>query len=587
MDNRSDSEKSQPSSFWFRGFSNEWQSFAQNIVDTSRAAYRPHLDDKENIDPNEVPPAKRRRLSQVLLPVGNEDQGRPLAARKPENASVAVNDIESVAVANNTVTDDVIHEKQNDTASVSQADTEPLNELSEAEPKPNETTEKPKMFFDLLDEEVLVKIFDHLDLYDLLQMSDEDTRIEQIIAEKIMPSRVLNISKIRNHYSIRHAFKHFGEHVRELVVKQSDIQWKDDKLSEIEEIIRLIGKRCSDGKLKKLSISFDMNDIKSSEFRTQVPECFKAIESLTIIHASRRSANFDHCLETLLTSCTGLKSLTLNRIGSNGKFLTALNAIKLQQLTIDDCYLTESKFWLEFVQKGIPSLEFFGWDNLHVYGLQFREEAFVHISTAFPCLGDLSFDAASVSMEKFITFAQLPGNPLNVLQLKCSWHDYRVPTALPHLWYLQQLHIEFHDRSNPIDEEQNTAWKYAMKSLTTLKIIKMQSSQYRFGWDTFIDLVANLPNVQLVHFQGKGQFLHKHIENIVSCSPQILGLKLDVPIKAFTPKLYNTLVRDRTRWYRKSPKLYIFMDAQKVSSLKKSVGDYATKANCISLNSSL
>ncbi|XP_055301519.1 uncharacterized protein LOC129568033 [Sitodiplosis mosellana] len=595
MDNTTDPEENQASGSWFRGFDNELQSSAQNLVNTTRAAYRPHLDDAENIDQNEAPPAKRRRFTQVPLPVGNEDQGQSSTVNEPENYVAAVSDAESVAVANDTVTGG---EEQNNTDN--EADTEPLNESSEA-------TQKPKMYFDWLDEKTLVKIFDQLNLYDLLQMADEDPRIEQVIAEKIMPSRVLNIGEISKHYSVRHAFKHFGRFVPEVVVKQSDIQWKDDKFSEIEEIVRLIGKRCADGNLKRLSITFDIKDKKSCEFRTEIPECFKTLKSLTIIQLSygtRRSANFEHCLESLLAGCTGLKSLTLSRYRSSGQFLKALNDMKLQELRIEKCFFTESKFWLEFIQKGIPSLKSFSWDDWGIAELKMREEVFGHISTAFQFLEELSFDSGSVSMKMFITFVTLPVNLLKILRIKCSWYDDDVLVALSQMPNLQELHIEFafarclgrlfhwsrwfSSRSdwNSFSENRNTAWKNVMQRLTKLQIIKIQSIQYHFGWDSFIDLVTNLPDVQQVGFKGTRTFLRKNIEDIVSCSPQIHTLHLDVPIKSFSPKLYNTLVRDRSRWYRKSPALSIHMDAQKVSNLKQTVGDYATKANCICLRSS-
>ncbi|XP_055305994.1 uncharacterized protein LOC129570414 [Sitodiplosis mosellana] len=648
MDKTSDAKEVQASGSWFRGFGNALQGLAQNLVDTSRAAFRPHLDDAEDIDQNEAPPAKRRRLTQDLSTVGDEDQGQSSTGNVYEPAIAAVaesdtqsSDTESVAVSVGTVKRklfldekndthnydeadtewvvsvgtvkrEMIEEEQNEIADVDEADTEPLNEQieadtepfieqGEADTEPAEAAKKPKMYFDWLDDKTLVKIFDQLNLYDLLQMADEDPRIEQVIAEKIMPSRVLNIGEISKHYSVRHAFKHFGRFAPEVVMSLSDIQWKDDKLSEIEEIFRLIGKRCSDGNLKKLSITFDIKDKKSCEFRTDISECFKTLESLTIMHCKRQSAEFDHCLKSLLAGCTGMKSLTLNQIKSNGKFLSALEAIKIQELTIESCRLTESKFWLEMVQKGIPSLKSFNWNNFVIAGLDMLEEAFAHISTAFRNLEELCFDTAFVSMEKFITFAKLQHNPLKVLRLKCSWYDYDVPVALSQMPYLQELHIDIHDRwahwsfrsrhyyqrrFSRNGEEKNAAWKNAMQCFTKLEIIKIQSTQYCFDWGTYIDFVANLPDVREVGFKGTRAFRQKHIEDIVSMSPQIHTLKLDVPIEAsFTRKLYNTLVRDRSRWYRKSPALCIYMDAQKVSSLKKTVADYATKANCICLHS--
>lgn len=429
---------------------------------------------------------------------------------------------------------------------------------------------------------------EHLNLYDLLQMSDEDTRIAQIIGEEIMSSRVLNISEISPHYSVRRAFKHFGRFVSELAVKQSDIQWKDESLNDMEEIVRLIEKRCSEGNLKKLTITFDNNETKSCEFRTKVPECFKTIESLSIIQKNRRSTELDHCIETLLSACIGLKSLTLNRIGSNGKFLTALNATSLDKLSFDVCFFTESHFWLEFIQKRIPSLKTLIWKNVQILGLSMYAELFRHIENAFPHLEELSIDSKDILMDKFIEYTKFSQTTcLKILRLKCSLHHQHVTKALMQMWYLRELYIEFDDnrwnRWHEFTEEQKKAWKIAMQHLRMLEIIEIQLLKNRYGWDFFIELVANLPSVRLVTLQGNRPFRLKDIEDIVSCSPDIIGLQLDAPIKAFTPKLYNALVRNRSRWYRKSETLYIFANAHQVARLKTGIAGYDKKSDCICL----
>ena len=427
-------------------------------------------------------------------------------------------------------------------------------------------------------------------------MADEDTRIAQIIGEEIMPSRVLYIWGISKHYSVRHAFKHFGRFVPEIVIHQSDIQWKDDELSEIEEIFRLIAKRCSDGKLKRLTIGFDMEDKETYEFRTEMPECFKTLESLTIIKFKTRPINFDHCLESLLASCTGLTSLTVNGIKSNGQFLTALNSTRLEELKLDECHLTESTFWLEFIQNEIPSLKSFGWNQLVIDGLELWEEIFVHISTAFRNLDELSFDAMSVSMAKFIAFAKLPQNPLKILHFKCALHDNHVPVALSELWYLRELHIEIGGSWRPFTpcrswrswfrvlpaDIEPISWEMAMQYLTELQIIKIRSTDY-LNWDIFINMVTNLVNVRRVDFIGHRPMLQKNIKKIVSGSPKMETLKLKVLTKSITPKFYNTLVRDRNLWHRNSPRLCIYMDAISVDTLKKTISDNAEKAKSISI----
>lgn len=385
-----------------------------------------------------------------------------------------------------------------------------------------------------------------------------------------MKSRVLKISEIRKHYSVRHAFKKFGEFVSEVTVKVSDVQWKDDNLSDIEEIVRLLGKRCSNGNLKKLSITFDK---RSYAFRTKVPDCFKTLESLTIHHMNARSTDFDKCLESLLTACTGLKSLTLHRVGTNGQFLTALNNINLQRLTIDICFFTEKDFWLKFVENGIPSLTSFCCKNLHIFGLQFRDDGIEYIGKAFPNIEYLSLDATDVSMQKFAL------TNVKILHVKCSWNERFALNAIKQTKSIEELYIELGGHIN----EAETAWKNAMESLNKIRILQFKLSNSI--WDKMLKIFQNLPiNVEVLQLKGRRPFSQKNIEVLVSLLRNIHCLRLDVPINSFPPIFYDALVRDRSRRYPKSPQLKMFMNRQKVNSLKPKISDYAIKANCISLH---
>lgn len=219
-------------------------------------------------------------------------------------------------------------------------------------------------------------------MYDLLQMYDAGDDFKQIIEEDIMPTRVLDMSTISKHYSVRHAFKKLGKFAADVVIRESDIQWKDEKLTHIEEIIRLIGKRCSPNHLKNVTILFDIYErpphvAHSHKFRTEIPDCLKSLTSLTLLQDGwtnrHRTKSFDKCLETLLIGCKELKTLKLQRITTNGKCLSALNSIELSELTIENCFFTESTFWTAFIQMGIPSLKSFAWENIMLVGGPFYD----------------------------------------------------------------------------------------------------------------------------------------------------------------------------------------------------------------------
>lgn len=453
---------------------------------------------------------------------------------------------------------------------------------------------------------------DQLDVLDLLNMCDEGERFQKavarhkelavrpesnivrVITEQVLPSQgQLDISTIKAHYSVRHAFK-FGGFVPEILVKLSDIQWKDKELSEIEEIVRMLGKRCSGGHLKALTINFDINEPKSCEFRQEVPDCFKTLESLTIIHGSRRSVSIDNCIETLLAGCTGLKYLTLNRIGSNGKFLTALNNIELQELTIDVCTISESKNWLEFIEKGIPTLKSFSWNLVHIPELQFHDNVFNYIKTAFPNIQKLSFNASHESMGAFMAYTTV--SQLTELHIKCNkLTEKLVLKALENMPYLLALYVEIvHFASRRLRRwryaanedptaDPKTDWINAMKCLTNLHSIKIES-EVRFKWEAIIEAMANLPLIQMVHLKSNQPINQASIAGIVSLSPYLACVWLDAPVRAsFTPKLYGSLVHDRSRWYRHFRPLDILMEKNYVRYLKREITGYATKESCIRL----
>lgn len=437
---------------------------------------------------------------------------------------------------------------------------------------------------------------DNLDLFGLLQVCEVNERFEWIIAQNIMISRKLNISEISKHYSVRHAFKKFGRFVPELMIKQSDIQWKNDEYSEIEEIARLVGKRCTCGNLKELTITFDLPNVSTCQFRNNVPDFFKSLESLTVIQCIPPLDGIDDCLNTLLTGCTGLRSLTLEKIQSNGKFLTALNSLKLEELSIDACVFTEST-WLEFIEMGgIPSLKSLIWQKVSISGSAFRKDVFHHINIAFPNIREMSIESGQIPSVTCPTFDMF--TKLKVLRAKCSWHNTDILKVFESMEHLEELYLAIHDRRerpyrrryyyyrDPVYtgyEVQTSDWENAMKGLKNLRRIEVLSVNHRLSWDDITKLLVASPNVKEVYLTGIRPLLQKNIESVVSISPEMHTLSLKVPINSFKPKLYNALVTGRSLWYRKSPALNIFMDKQKVIEMKRDITGYTTKSNCISL----
>lgn len=391
-----------------------------------------------------------------------------------------------------------------------------------------------------------VFLADHLELYDLLQMCNEGEHFRKIIAEKVMPHRVLNISEIHKSYSVRHAFKYLGQFAREVSIKQSDIQWKNEKFSVIEEILRLIGKRCAAGHLKKVSIVFDMNNVKSYNLNTEIPDCMKTIETLRIVQNCSRSENLDECVTGLLTGCSQLQSLILERFNSSGIFLSALHKMsQLRELTLDVFCLSKITCWQEFIQKPIPTLKSFCCSNMIIYGTgSFYEQALDQIMTAFPAIERLSCDnnVSFYSSDKLDALASMKS-----LHIKSSCIDGNVMKAIQKMTSLEELsiHIQYGNsyHCGGFIRQNGKQWLEALAGLKKLHSIKIQMGrQMAFSWDDVIEWLSELPSVTDICLIGFQSFRKKHIENIVSLSPELRCVKLGMPTTSLTRTLYQNLV---------------------------------------------
>lgn len=218
---------------------------------------------------------------------------------------------------------------------------------------------RPLSYLSLLDEKILLKIFKYLKLYELLQIGELDVNYQRIIGVHIISNRTLDISSVSKHYDPRRAFRHFGEYTTALKIAECDIKYKDPKYTIIEEIFRLINKRCKIDQLKTFEITLDKS--KEDHSFNVAPSIFTHIKSLNI-KLSCGSRNYDGFVEKLLTSCKELNSLKLNGSHDNWDFLLHPQVQQLQSLCFDNCTIINS-IWDDFISiRGRPlkTMEIFG-----------------------------------------------------------------------------------------------------------------------------------------------------------------------------------------------------------------------------------
>lgn len=210
---------------------------------------------------------------------------------------------------------------------------------------------RPNGYLSLLNENVLVNIFKRLQLYDLLQIGELDVNYQRIIGEHIISKQTLDVSKVSSHYDTRQLFKHFGEYVTDLRICETDIQYKEDQYTFVEEIFRLINKRCIVGRLN--SIKIYLNRREDQHTTRFVPDAFHGILSLRVQGDYSMCSN--DLLEQVIPKCFKLRSLQIYFMHGNWNFLMCPQLQMLENLEIKACKIPSSA-WYNFISMGIYSL---------------------------------------------------------------------------------------------------------------------------------------------------------------------------------------------------------------------------------------
>lgn len=380
---------------------------------------------------------------------------------------------------------------------------------------------RPKDYLSLLDEKILVKIFKYLNLYELLQISEVDVNYQRIIGEHIISHQVLIVSSVSQHYDTRKLFKQFGEYATKLIIRETDIQYKDDQHTFIEEIFRLIDKRCTVGRLQAISI-FLNRDSDQHTIRT-VPDAFSEISSV-FISGTYTVNNFDSLLKKMISKCMKLRSLELYYVRGNWNFIIYPQLQMLQSLKIECCRIPRS-VWLHFFALGIQSLEtlvirfceFFYDIPVISNHKTFNECIFYVIGFSFPNLKNLA--------------------------LQC----YHYGTYIKYFEYiekLEQLSINAHERIIVSDN---------IKLLTNLNSIELTKNISIHIFEEFLKL-PSLTKFKLNTFSINVDI----VKAIVSASRYLQTLYINSRSPKFPWKFYNSLVNERATRWPDAPPLHMY-----------------------------
>lgn len=221
--------------------------------------------------------------------------------------------------------------------------------LMNINPRPNST-------LSMLDEKSFIEICKYLKMFDLLQLAEVDINYQRIIGENIIAKQTLDITEISPNYEVRDVFKCFGEFAQALSIRESDIQYKNERYTFAEEIFRLIKKRCVADRLKAITIHFDSKDwLKKPYNATKFLDVFAQVESITIGKSTlaqsshtQRDKSLDEFLKKVLVHCTQVKTLKLINLSCAFEFLRLAQLRQLHSLEFEHCDIAGDG-WTKFV----------------------------------------------------------------------------------------------------------------------------------------------------------------------------------------------------------------------------------------------
>lgn len=417
-----------------------------------------------------------------------------------------------------------------------------------------------------------MKLFDLLQMYEV-HGAKKKSMVQRVIAEDIMKNRPLDISEISANYQTRDALRHLGEYTPEVIIKQSDIKYKKDELSRTEEIVRLVGKRCANGHLKKFTIVFDSKDKDANAFRTEMPESLLAIEALTI-GGKRWNQNLN-CDEFLgAFKDRKLQSIALKNMGNPEHLLKNLNMDALRELSLDNFSCCKD-FWTEFFQKGIPTLESLAWDDTNPnrirYGRATNDQIIenVDIAKAFPALQHLQLNASRLKITTLPNVKRLALHSMEIFELKSL--DF-VKLLTDSVGSLEELSIVKPQWGCTADSDDvQLLWAKVMRLAANLRKVEFECSP--LGARDFISMIEQAPHLTHIHLIASYGISQNDIKQFVKRA-DLRCLKLQAPVY-FSNPTFASLVKYRKSWHD-SPidifvrKRYIFVAKQTRDDIKNS-----------------
>lgn len=433
---------------------------------------------------------------------------------------------------------------------------------------------RPNSNLSILDEGSLLEVFKYLGMFELLQLAEIDINYRRMIGEHIISKQTLDITGISPNYETRGVFKCFGEFVQALSIRESDIQYKNERYTFAEEIFRLIKKRCVADRLKAFDICFDSKDWTKKPYNglnaTQFLDVFGQVEAITISKPtpvqygySQRDKCLDEFLQKVFVHCTQLRSLKLINLSCEFGFLGMAQLRRLQSLEFEQCHILLDG-WLKFMaDAGVrPQLKSLIFDRTEFCAAQqsnqtvqnlrsiLQTDQFLRsITTAFPNLEtfDLIHHYSMFVYPNCSAFQAL--GKLKELRLRAGIFPNLFETLAVNAT-IERLTLS-RTGSSDVGIDQ-------LINLRSIELCGVRPNMY-----TICEAFARLPQlVEMVLHDStdiiSDEQIYQLIRQLVTVSPQLRVLKLSIPYSALSVALYKQLVTIRRNRFPNGPPLELY-----------------------------
>lgn len=424
----------------------------------------------------------------------------------------------------------------------------------------NNWNEASTLSLDDMNDDCLMTVFEYLDTISLVRVSKTSERFKRIVTQRMIPMKMVRFSELRGVASIEKTFALFGKSMTRISIGASDIQMTHPMRSRFAELLHLLIKYCTPGKLQQLYLNGfgDGNTKTSQELWNDVQPYLENIHTL-YINLPFIQGNFLNTLLNIIPK-TKLQHLHLHKVGIIGDWLRAENLPNLQEFHI--CMAcnhfvpndTNNLNKLKAYMADKPKLTSFS------YSGKSQEALLIELSRHIPNINQIGTVLNSMFEQNDVN----NNNNWDDQSYRQKWKYLDAFTNLKQ-FSLQSFAPNFGNCGEifRILASQNTIERLELisgytfsnggspvqvtdlRQLTNVKSLILENFN-RSKSDIFVDqLFEHLTQLKECTFSGDGTMLQSRVVNLIRLAVNLRVLNIQCKISSFSVRFYKTLIKTR------------------------------------------